>query len=140
MSNRLYQGVIYQMREAVGRTIGVIDDSGCIIACSELSRIGEYVNFDAAEIFLGTGAKIFSGKTYIPFGSPSQSCCAVFVDGDDAEARKYASIVSVALSSIKQYHDEKYDRGNFIKNVILDNILQGDIYLKSRELAFSNPI
>lgn len=42
------------------------------------------------------------------------------------------------MSNIKQYHDEKYDRGNFIKNVILDNILQGDIYLKSRELSFNN--
>ena len=138
MSNRLYQGVIHQMREAVGRTLGVIDDNGCIIACSELSRIGEYIGLDSSEIFIGTGTKVLSAKTFVPFGVSSQSGCAVFVDGDDADAEKYACIVAVALSSIKQYHDEKYDRGNFIKNVILDNILQGDIYLKSRELAFSN--
>ena len=44
------------------------------------------------------------------------------------------------LSSIKQYYDEKYDRGNFIKNVILDNILPGDIYLKARELRFGSDV
>ncbi|MCI8554884.1 MAG: PucR family transcriptional regulator, partial [Clostridiales bacterium] len=33
------------------------------------------------------------------------------------------ALLSVSLSSIKQYYDEKYDRGNFVKNVILDNIL-----------------
>lgn len=30
--------------------------------------------------------------------------------------------------------------GNFVKNVILDNILPGDIYLKARELRFNNDV
>ena len=41
MSNRLFQGIIHQMRDAVDRVIGVIDDNGVIIACSELVTIGE---------------------------------------------------------------------------------------------------
>ena len=39
MSNRLFQGIIHQMRDAVDRVIGVIDDNGVIIACSELVKI-----------------------------------------------------------------------------------------------------
>ena len=41
MSNRLFQSVIHQMKDAVDRTIGVIDETGVIIACSELVKIGE---------------------------------------------------------------------------------------------------
>ncbi len=41
MSNRLFQGIIHQMRDAVDRVVGVIDDNGVIIACSELVKIGE---------------------------------------------------------------------------------------------------
>ena len=41
MSNRLFQGIIHQMGDAANRTIGVIDDTGVIIACSELVKIGE---------------------------------------------------------------------------------------------------
>ena len=41
MSNRLFQGVIHQMRDAIDRTVGVIDESGTVISCSELERIGE---------------------------------------------------------------------------------------------------
>ena len=42
MSNRLFQSVIHQMKDAVGgRIIGVIDETGVIIACSELVKIGE---------------------------------------------------------------------------------------------------
>ncbi|HBH95458.1 MAG TPA: CdaR family transcriptional regulator, partial [Ruminococcaceae bacterium] len=36
--------------------------------------------------------------------------------------------------------DEKYDRNNFIKNIILDNVLPGDIGIKSRELHFNADI
>ena len=31
-------------------------------------------------------------------------------------------MLSISLQSIKQYHDEKFDRTNFIKNVVLDKI------------------
>ena len=36
MSNRLFQGVIHQMHDAVDRVIGVMDNAGFVIACSEL--------------------------------------------------------------------------------------------------------
>jgi carbohydrate diacid regulator len=41
MSNRLFQGVIHQMKDAVDRTIGVIDETAITIACNELGKIGE---------------------------------------------------------------------------------------------------
>ena len=47
---------------------------------------------------------------------------------------------SISLSNIKNLYDEKYDKGSFIKNIILDNILPGDIYLKTRELGFNNEV
>ena len=31
MSNRIFQGLVHQMRDAVGRTLGVIDETGTII-------------------------------------------------------------------------------------------------------------
>ena len=65
---------------------------------------------------------------------------AVFIEGTDDQAAKYASILAISLSSIKQYYDEKYDRNNFVKNIILDNVLPGDITLKARELHFNADI
>ena len=41
MSNRLFQTVIHQMKDVIGRPIGVIDENGIIVSCSELGRIGE---------------------------------------------------------------------------------------------------
>ena len=51
MSNRLFQSVIHQMREAVDKTIGVIDETGAVISCSDLSKIGEVRNVNLSSIF-----------------------------------------------------------------------------------------
>ena len=137
MSNRLFQGVIHQMRDAVDRTIGVIDETGTIISCSELGKIGEVIS-NASQIFSEDGDRILNGCTYRSFGSHMQAEYAVFIDGEDELAGKYADICCVTLSNIKQCYDEKFDRGNFVKNVILDNILPGDIAIKARELRFNS--
>ena len=140
MSNRLFQGVIHQMRDSIDRTIGVIDESSVIIACSELGKIGEVTESVTAEDIASQAAFVSGNYTYKSFGSRPRPEYAVFVSGNDPEAAKYVGLLAVSLNSIKQYYDEKYDRSNFIKNVILDNILPGDIYLKSRELRFNSDV
>ena len=137
MSNRLFQGVIHQMRDTIDRTIGVIDETSVVIACSELGKIGEVNEHITSEMLTSTAPFVLNGYTYRSFGNKPRGEYAVFVAGNDYAAQKYAAILAISLGSIKQYYDEKYDRGNFIKNVILDNILPGDIYLKSRELRFN---
>lgn len=140
MSNRLFQGIIHQMKDAIDRTIGVVDGNGIIICCSDLSKIGENDSVDIRGEFSNGEPKVIGAKTYIGIGAQSHPDSAVFVDGDDAVAANYARLIAVSLNGIKQYYDEKYDRNNFIKNVILDNILPGDIYLKTRELGFNNEV
>lgn len=140
MSNRLFQGVIHQMKDAIDRTFGIIDESSVIIACSELGKIGEVNNAITSESFVSPSVFVVNGYTFKSFGSRPKPEYAVFVSGNDEAAQRYAMLLSVSLSSIKQYYDEKYDRSNFIKNVILDNILPGDIYLKSRELRFNSDV
>lgn len=138
MPNRLFQGVINQMKDATDRIIGVVDESGSVIACSELGIIGEIrKGVVAAGVFNGAGVCVDS-CTYKAFGDSIHPEYAVFVDGTDEISRKFVSIIAVALDQIKKTNDEKFDRSNFIKNVVLDNILPGDIYIKSRELRFNN--
>ena len=140
MSNRLFQGVIHQMKDAVDRAIGVIDDTSVVIACSELGRIGEVIDSVTTETLSASTPFVINRQTFKSFGTGSSSEYAVFIEGSDDIAQRYAQLLAVSLSSIKQYYDEKYDRANFIKNVILDNILPGDIYLKARELRFNSEV
>ena len=141
MSNRLFQGVVHQMRDAIDRVIGVIDEGASIIACSDLSKIGSTSDY-YSHVEFGDSHDSFvrDGYTYKPFGPHIKADYAVFVEGTDETASRYAQVLAISLSSIKQYYDEKYDRNNFIKNVVLDNILPGDIFIKARELHFNTDV
>ncbi len=140
MSNNLFQSVVHQMRESINCTIGVIDENATTIACSDLSKIGTTNEFVSLDLNDSHDCFIRDGYTYKPFGTHVKPDYAVFVEGTDEVSTKYANILAITLSSIKQYYDEKYDRNNFIKNIVLDNVLPGDIAIKARELHFNSDV
>ena len=123
------------MKDVVGRTIGVIDDNGIVVACSELGKVGESKQRIKEELTYSSESIIFEGYTYRFIGiQGTKKDCIVFVEGDDSHAQKMAEILSITLGNIKGIYDEKYDKSSFIKNIILDNILPSDIHVKSSEL------
>ncbi len=135
MSNRMFQSVIHQMRDAIDRTVGVMDETFTVISCSNLGRIGEVHTLPP---ITSSDSFVKGSYTYKPFGTAKSNDYILFVEGVDPQAEKYVALLSVALTNLKQFYDERYDRANFIKNVILENILSGDVYLKARELHFNN--
>lgn len=66
MANRLFQNVIHQMRTAVDRVIGVIDENGVVIACSELVKIGEVKPGIRDELSYSSDIAVSGGYTYRP--------------------------------------------------------------------------
>ena len=140
MSNKEFQGFIHQMRSVLDRTAGVLDESLNVIACSDLGRIGQPISEVTPAAFSETEAFVLGEYTYKAFGAKPSAEYLLFVEGTDDQAKIYADMLAVSLTGIKQFYDEKYDGGNFIKNVLMDNILPGDIYLKARELHFNNDV
>ena len=140
MSNRLFQGIIYQMKDAVDRVIGVIDETGVVISCSELGKIGEIRQGIRDELSYTSEVTVLGGYTYRALGSTPKSEYVVFVEGEDKTAARLSMILAISLGNIKVLYDEKHDKSSFIKNIILDNILPGDIYIKSKELHFASDV
>ena len=137
MSNRLFQGVIYQMKDAFDRIIGVIDENGVVISCSELGKMGDIRQGVREELSFSNDVAMIDGYTYRYMGAGVKSEYVVFVEGEDKMSEKMTKLLAVSLGNIKSLYDEKYDKGSFIKNIILDNILPSDIYIKSKELHFN---
>ncbi len=136
MSNRFFQSVVYQLKDSIDRTVGVIDENGTVISCSDLIKIGEVHENVISSISATMDSIVEDGYTYKPLNSRSGLEYVAFVEGADEQAEKYINLITITLTNIKQYYDEKFDKNNFVKNVILDNILPGDIYIKAKELRF----
>ena len=49
-------------------------------------------------------------------------------------------MAAVALNGAKAYYEEKHDKATFVKNIISDNILLGDIYVRAKELHFVSEV
>lgn len=136
MSGRIFQNVVLQIKDATDRVMGVIDSEGTVISCSDLGLIGKKWPEYVESVNRADGAVIaLDGKTFHALsGWGSRFDYAVFAMGDDEIARSVCSLASVALNGAKSYYEEKHDRSSFIKNIISDNIMLGDIYVRAKEL------
>jgi len=138
MANRVFQNVVLQMKDSTDRTIGVIDSEGTVVASTEPTWVGERWPGVVSSIHgMDSEATCAEGKTFKALASwGSHFDYAAFVAGDDERARMICLITTVALNGAKAYYEEKHDKATFVKNIISDNILLGDIYVRAKELHF----
>lgn len=142
MSSRIFQSIIVQMKEATTRPIGVIDSSGTVIASSELSLVGSYIGLFSASTEEAPDKTVRSfGRTFrFIGGTGAQFDYAVFVDGEDEYARTVCVMAYIAICEAKSYYEESHDNAAFIKSIISNNILPGDIYIRAKELRFASDL
>ena len=138
MTTHIFSDVIQQMKAATDRQIGVIDAEGTLVACSVPAQIGTKLPKLARLVTLSEDQTVhFSGKTVKALNSFGSSFdYAVYVDGEDELANSLCIMAQVTLNCTKTYYEEKHDKATFVKNIITDNILPGDIYIRAKELHF----
>ena len=139
MSNSVFQSVIVQLRDISDRTFGVIDTEGCVVSCTDMSMLGERWTEAALKVGNASDSVVtFAQKTFKAIvGASNYFEYAVFCTGDDETAKSYCAMAYIALNDAKIFYEEKHDRGTFVKNIIMDNILPGDIYIRAKELHFA---
>ena len=139
MSNSVFQSVIVQLKDITDRTFGVMDSEGCVVSCTDMSMLGERWTDAAMKVGSASeGVVTFGQKCFKAIvGNSNYFEYAVFCTGDDDVARSFCSMAYIAINDAKTFYEEKHDRGTFVKNIIMDNILPGDIYIRAKELHFA---
>ena len=138
MSSRIFQNVIIQMKDAVDRTIGVVDEQGFVVASSELSIIGSRLD-DFRSFLLEASEKVActASRSYCALSAEGGKIdFAAFVEGTDQPARTICAVSAVAFNEARSNYEEKHNKAAFVKNIISDNILPGDVYVRAKELHF----
>ena len=137
MSSRMFQNVITQMKDAIDRPVGVADERGFVIACSDLALVGSRLNDYNYVEFSGNAVVKTEGRCYCPLTSDtSQVDYVAFAEGTDEQSATICSLCAVAFNESKLSYDEKHNKSAFLKNIISDNILPGDVYVRAKELHF----
>ena len=136
MASRIFQGIVPKLKASANRTIGVMDAEGSVIACSDTSKMGERW-LEAVDVVhkAGEAVAVWNGLSFCQMSDwNGQFDYAAFAEGEDDQAALVVSMAAVALNNAKTHYEEKHDKAAFIKSIISDNILLGDIYLRAKEM------
>ena len=128
-----------QLKDVTDREFGVIDAEGFVVSSTDLTLQGERWPDAVGRIADSTDGCLFYRERYFRSLVNGNNAFeyAVFCTGEDEQAKTYCNLAYISLSEAKAFYEEKHDRGTFVKNIIMDNILPGDIYLRAKELHFS---
>lgn len=131
---KLFQNLVSQIKDIIEVEFGITDDTGLILGCSREARVG---SIHPAISEIARERELFSVIEGISFQKvylKNKLEFVIFLDSTDENSSKYLSLIAVNVLNLRNYHEEKFDKSNFFKNIIMDNILPGDISLKAKEL------
>ena len=133
MLNKYFQNTVYKYVGIIDYPFGIIDEDGTVVASSINANIGKKMIEDV-DIFADENVMVIDKVVYKPIINHSKLDFCVFIENDDELSKKCVQILATAFLNVKQNYEEKYDVSSFIKNILLDSILPGDIYARSKEL------
>ncbi len=133
MASKMIQDTLTGLSTILGRNIGIIEGGESWFTSSPTELLDVMDNIQA--LLNETEEKVLSvaGYTFMPFDEGVAIACA---EGTDEEARKACEIIGVSLRNYRQLYHDKFDRNNFIKNLLSDNILPNEVIMRSHELQF----
>lgn len=114
-------------------TMGATNKDGLIFVATDSSLIGTQDSSVKAFILSSDNKTVAGGNTYIKIYHEQKLVAVVFINGTDVVAANYLELLAGWISSaLKEKNSEEESEG-FLKNVLLENELPGDIPLKARE-------
>ncbi len=124
------------IREAgqfMDKVAGVLDADGMIIACTDEKLEGTEDSSARAVLLSDESIAIAYGRTYVKLPISERTSYIIFVDGADTVARVYIELLSNWILAVLEERNSDAEKEAFLKNVLLENELPGDIPLKARE-------
>lgn len=135
---KLFQNLVSQIREIISCDFGFADDTGLILASSTDGEAGQ-IDPNAARLMQSKEQQMtLDGITYQKVSVKGKMEFVAFIKSDNPADIRLLPLIALNISNVKEYHDEKFDKGSFIKNIILDNVLPGDIPHRAKEFHLNN--
>ncbi len=134
MSVKLFQTLSEKYSEIIGKEIGVTDESGVIIAHSNFQLVGSTDSNIIDFLQSKSHNQVIEDRIYYKVMVKNKVEFITFVKSIEEQDLKYLELFSLNILNLKSFYDEKYDKNTFVKNIIVENILPGDILLKAKEL------
>lgn len=133
ISNQILQNTVDGIKGITKNELCVMDTEGNVLASTsdELSRfVEEGKNFVQSP----ADSQAMNGFQFFKIYDETQLEYVVVIQGDSEEVYTIGKILVLQIQSLLVAYKERYDKDNFIKNLLLDNLLMVDIFNRAKKL------
>lgn len=131
---KLFQNLVNQVKEVIEYDFGITDEFGLTLASTEEREMGQINPLVAKVLQVRDTYLVMESVSFQKIFIRGRLELILYIKATGDDAKRYLNLISILVSDIKEFHDEKYDKNSFIKSIVLDNILPGDIQLRAKEL------
>ncbi len=140
ISNQILQNTIDGLKNITRKELSVVEKEGKVIATTEENMIGRQIETVENFVISQAESQLILGYQYFKIYDNGVPEYVIQVKGEDEEGYKIGKIAAFQIQSLLVAYKERYDKDNFIKNLLLDNLLLVDIYSRAKKLHIENNI
>ena len=139
ISNQILQNTIEGLKGITRVDICVMGTEGKTLA-STIQNAEEYRNSVITFVDSPADSMVLQGFQFFKVFDEHQLEYVVMAKGDSDDVYMVGKIASFQIQNLLIAYKERYDKDNFIKNLLLDNLLLVDIYNRAKKLHIDTDV
>ena len=139
ISNQSLQTTMEGMKAITRVDLCVMDTEGKVLA-STMNNAEEYENAVLDFVNSPADSQVLSGFQFFKVFDEHQLEFVILAKGDSDDVYMVGKIASFQTQNLLVAYKERFDKDNFIKNLLLDNLLLVDIYNRSKKLRIDTDV
>lgn len=133
ISNQILQSTIEGLKTITRIDICVLDTEGKVLA-STIPNAEVYENAVLAFVDSPADSQVLQGFQFFKVFDEHQLEYVLLARGDSDDVYMVGKLAAFQIQNLLVAYKERYDKDNFIKNLLLDNLLLVDIYNRAKKL------
>ncbi len=139
ISNQILQNTIEGLKAITRTDICVMDTEGKALAAT-ISNADDYEQAVLAFVESPADSQVLQGFQFFKVFDEHQLEYVILAKGDSEDVYMIGKIASFQIQNLLVAYKERYDKDNFIKNLLLDNLLLVDIYNRAKKLHIDTEV
>ena len=133
ISNQILQNTIEGLKAITRIDLCVMDIEGKVLA-STFSNAEDYEKFVLEFVNSPADSQVLQGFQFFKVFDEHQLEFIILARGDSDDVYMIGKVASFQIQNLLVAYKERFDKDNFIKNLLLDNLLLVDIYNRAKKL------
>lgn len=139
ISNQVLQTTIDGLKNITRIDICVMDTEGKALATT-INNVEEYEDAVMAFVESPADSQVLQGYQFFKVFDDHQLEYVILAKGDSDDVYMVGKLVAFQIQNLLVAYKERYDKDNFIKNLLLDNLLLVDIYNRAKKLHIETSV